>query len=61
MRRLAAVTLQVEFYFARPPSRPKRILAHTKMPDLDKLVRALGMRSPASASRMTPRSTSSSP
>jgi crossover junction endodeoxyribonuclease RusA len=34
------VRLTVAFYLPRPKSLPRRILAHTKAPDLDKLVRS---------------------
>jgi Holliday junction resolvase RusA-like endonuclease len=33
------VRLTVAFYLPRPKSLPRRVLAHTKAPDLDKLVR----------------------
>jgi Holliday junction resolvase RusA-like endonuclease len=36
---LGAVRLTVAFYFPRPKSLPRRVLAHTKAPDLDKAVR----------------------
>jgi Holliday junction resolvase RusA-like endonuclease len=35
-----AVRLSVAFYLPRPKSLPKRIVAHLKKPDLDKLVRS---------------------
>lgn len=35
------VRLNIVFYMPRPKSLPKRILFHTKKPDLDKLVRAV--------------------
>src|SRR5262249_9551158 len=38
---LDAVTLTITFALPRPLSLPKRITAHTKKPDLDKLVRAV--------------------
>lgn len=38
---MGPVTLGVVFHLPRPQSLPKRILHHTKKPDLDKLVRAL--------------------
>ena len=34
------VRLTIAFYLPRPKSLPKRVTAHTKKPDLDKLVRA---------------------
>lgn len=36
-----AVSLTVRFYLPRPKSLPKRVLHHTKRPDVDKLVRSL--------------------
>jgi Holliday junction resolvase RusA-like endonuclease len=36
---LGPVRLTVAFYFPRPKSLPRRVLAHTKAPDLDKAVR----------------------
>jgi Holliday junction resolvase RusA-like endonuclease len=35
------VRLTVAFYLPRPKSLPKRVTAHTKAPDLDKLIRSL--------------------
>lgn len=35
------VSLTVAFYLPRPKSLPKRVTAHTKKPDLDKLVRSV--------------------
>ena len=35
------VRLRVAFYLPRPTSLPKRVTAHTKKPDLDKLVRSV--------------------
>lgn len=35
------VRLMVAFYLPRPKSLPKRVLHHTKKPDLDKLVRSV--------------------
>lgn len=35
------VRLSIAFYLPRPKSLPKRATAHTKKPDLDKLVRAV--------------------
>lgn len=39
---LGAVVLTVTFRLPRPESMPKKVLHHTKTPDLDKLVRAIG-------------------
>lgn len=36
-----AVALTVTFWLPRPKSLPKRVLAHLKKPDLDKLLRAV--------------------
>jgi len=36
------VRLTVAFYLPRPKSLPKRVTAHTKAPDLDKLIRSVG-------------------
>jgi crossover junction endodeoxyribonuclease RusA len=36
------VRLSIAFYLPRPQSLPRRVTAHTKAPDVDKLVRALG-------------------
>lgn len=38
---LEGVRLTVAFYLPRPKTLPKRVTAHTKAPDLDKLVRGL--------------------
>jgi Holliday junction resolvase RusA-like endonuclease len=35
-------TLRVVFYLPRPASAPKRVMLPSKLPDLDKLVRAVG-------------------
>lgn len=35
------VSVVLEFWLPRPKSLPKRVVAHTKKPDLDKLVRAV--------------------
>jgi crossover junction endodeoxyribonuclease RusA len=35
------LSLKIVFYMPRPKSLPKRVLFHTKKPDLDKLVRAI--------------------
>jgi Holliday junction resolvase RusA-like endonuclease len=37
---LAGVRLSIAFYLPRPKSLPKRATAHTKKPDIDKLVRS---------------------
>ena len=37
---LEGVRLTIAFYLPRPKSLPKRVTAHTKKPDIDKLVRA---------------------
>ena len=37
----APIDLKIIFYMPRPKSLPKRVLFHTKKPDLDKLVRAV--------------------
>jgi Holliday junction resolvase RusA-like endonuclease len=39
---LGPVALRVTFTLPRPASLPKRVTAHTKAPDLDKLVRSVG-------------------
>jgi Holliday junction resolvase RusA-like endonuclease len=36
------VELRVRFYMPRPKSAPRRVIHATKIPDLDKLVRAIG-------------------
>jgi crossover junction endodeoxyribonuclease RusA len=36
-----AVGLEVTFWLPRPKSLPRRVVAHTRKPDLDKLVRAV--------------------
>jgi hypothetical protein len=36
-----ALTLWVEFRLPRPASLPKRVVEHTKKPDLDKLIRSV--------------------
>jgi crossover junction endodeoxyribonuclease RusA len=36
-----AITLRVVFQLPRPASLPKKVVTHTKRPDLDKLVRAV--------------------
>lgn len=36
------VCLRVAFYLPRPKSLPKRVAAHVKRPDLDKLLRSVG-------------------
>lgn len=36
-----ALQIRILFYMPRPKSLPKRVLYHTKKPDLDKLVRAV--------------------
>jgi crossover junction endodeoxyribonuclease RusA len=41
VKRPAAVALSAEFYFARPVSLAKKVTAHTKRPDVDKLLRGL--------------------
>lgn len=38
---LGPVSIAVTFYLPRPKSLPKKVAAHTKKPDLDKLLRAL--------------------
>lgn len=38
---IGGVRLTVAFYLPRPQSLPKKITAHTKKPDVDKLVRAV--------------------
>jgi Holliday junction resolvase RusA-like endonuclease len=38
----AGVRLTVAFYLPRPKSLPRRVTAHVKAPDLDKLVRSVG-------------------
>jgi crossover junction endodeoxyribonuclease RusA len=38
---LEGVRLTIAFYLPRPKSLPKRVTAHTKKPDIDKLVRAV--------------------
>lgn len=38
---LEGVRLTVAFYLARPKTLPKRVTAHTKAPDLDKIIRGL--------------------
>jgi len=39
---LDGVRLTVAFYFPRPKSLPKKVTAHLRAPDLDKVVRAVG-------------------
>ncbi len=37
-----AVSLALEFRFPRPKSRSKRLIRHSRQPDLDKLIRSVG-------------------
>jgi len=39
---MEGVRLTVAFYLPRPKSLPRRVTAHTKAPDVDKLARSLG-------------------
>jgi crossover junction endodeoxyribonuclease RusA len=39
---LGPIAIRVTFALPRPPSLPRRVTAHTKKPDLDKLLRNVG-------------------